>query len=60
MRFCLVTHINEACHTCEWVMSHTSMSHVTYVNEAWYTGREALFFFFSVTLLKNEIFVIDM
>jgi len=29
--------INESCHTCEWVMSHTSMSHVTHVNESCHT-----------------------
>jgi len=28
-----VTHVNESCHTCEWVMSHMWMSHVTRVNE---------------------------
>ena len=29
-----VTHMNESCHTCEWVMSHIWMSHVTHVNES--------------------------
>ena len=26
------THMNESCHTCEWVMSHIWMSHVTHMN----------------------------
>ena len=32
-----VTHLNEACHTCEWGMSHRWMRHVTHVNEACHT-----------------------
>ena len=28
------THMNESCHTCEWVMSHLWMSHRTHKNEA--------------------------
>ena len=31
-----VTHVNESCHTYQWVMSHTSMSHVTHINESCY------------------------
>jgi len=27
---------NEACHTCEWVMSHMWMSHVTHGNESYH------------------------
>jgi len=29
-----VTHVNESCHACEWVMSRMWMSHVTHVNES--------------------------
>jgi len=29
-----VTHMNESCHTYEWVMSHICMSHVTHMNES--------------------------
>jgi len=29
--------MNESCHTCEWVMSHVWMSHVTRVNESCHT-----------------------
>jgi len=29
-----VTHVDESCHTYEWVMSHMWMSHVTHVNES--------------------------
>jgi len=29
-----VTHMNESCHTYEWVMSHIWMSHVTHMNES--------------------------
>ena len=29
----LVTHMNESCHTHEWVISHIWMSHVTHMNE---------------------------
>jgi len=29
-----VTHMNESCHTYEWVMSHIRMSHVTHMNES--------------------------
>jgi len=32
-----VTHINESCHTYQWVMSHISMSHVTHINESCHT-----------------------
>jgi len=32
-----VTHINESCHTYQWVMSHISMSHVTRMNESCHT-----------------------
>ena len=32
-----VTHMNESCHTYEWVMPHLSMSHVIHMNESWYT-----------------------
>jgi len=32
-----VTHMNESCHTYEWVMSHTWMSHVTHMNESYHT-----------------------
>jgi len=32
-----VTHMNEACHTHEWGMSHTWMRHVTHMNEACHT-----------------------
>ena len=31
------THINESCHTYEWVMSHIWMSHVTHMNESCHT-----------------------
>jgi len=33
-----VTHMNESCHTYEWVMSHIWMSHVTHMNESCHTG----------------------
>ena len=29
-----VTHMNESCHTSEWVVSHIYMSHVTRINES--------------------------
>jgi len=32
-----VTHMNESCHTYEWVMSRIWMSHVTHMNESWHT-----------------------
>jgi len=32
-----VTHLNESCHTFEWVMSHIWMSHVTHLNESSHT-----------------------
>jgi len=32
-----VTHINESCHTHQWVISHTSMSHLTHINESCHT-----------------------
>jgi len=32
-----VTHMNESCHTYEWVMSHIWMSHVTHINEPCHT-----------------------
>ena len=32
-----VTHMNESCHTYEWVMSHIWMSHVTHMNESRHT-----------------------
>jgi len=31
------THMNESCHTYEWVMSHIWMSHVTHMNESCHT-----------------------
>jgi len=31
-KMCRVMYVNESCHTCEWVMSHMWMSHVTRVN----------------------------
>ena len=31
-----VTHVNESCHTCEWVVSHMWMSRVTHVNESYH------------------------
>ena len=33
--------MNEWCHTCEWVMSHLGMSHVTHVND-WYRTYECI------------------
>ena len=35
-----VTHMNESCHTYEWVMSHIWMSHVTHMNESCHTLRQ--------------------
>jgi len=32
-----VTHVNESCHTYEWVMSHIWISHVTHMNESFHT-----------------------
>jgi len=32
-----VTHMNESCHTYEWVISHVWMSHVTRMNESSHT-----------------------
>jgi len=32
-----VTHMNESCHTYEWVMSHIRMSHVTHMHESYHT-----------------------
>jgi len=32
-----VTHMNESCHTCQWVIPHIWMSHVTHVNESCHT-----------------------
>jgi len=32
-----VTHMNESCHTYEWVMSHVWTSHVTHMNESCHT-----------------------
>jgi len=32
-----VTHMNESCHTYEWVMSHIWMGHVTHTNESCHT-----------------------
>ena len=29
-----VTHMNESCHTYEWVMKHIKMSHVTHIDES--------------------------
>ena len=37
LRMSHVTHMNESCHTHEWVMSHTWMSHVRYTNESYHT-----------------------
>jgi len=34
---CQVAYMNEACLTCEWVMSHVWMSHVTRTNESCHT-----------------------
>ena len=31
--------MNESCHTCEWVMPHRRMSHVTHANESCHTGE---------------------
>jgi len=32
-------HMNESCHTYEWVMSHIWMSHVTHMNESCHTYK---------------------
>ena len=32
-----VTHMNESCHTYEWLMSHIWMSHVAHMNESGHT-----------------------
>ena len=46
-----VTHMNESCHTCEWVMSHTIwMSHVTHMNATWHTCAESFHTYESVIL----------
>jgi len=37
-----VTHVDEPCHTCEWVMSIMWMSHVTHVNESCHTCERAM------------------
>ena len=37
-----VTHVNEACHTYEWVMWHIWMSHVTHVNECCHTYESVM------------------
>jgi len=37
-----VTHDNESCHTCEWIMPRTTMSHVTHVNSRHAYGCVAL------------------
>ena len=37
IRMSHVTHMNESCHTYEWVMSHIQMSHVTHTNEPCHT-----------------------
>jgi len=34
----LVTHMNESCHTYEWVMSHIWMSHVAHMNASCHTN----------------------
>ena len=34
-----LTHVNESCHTNEWVMSHKWMSHVTQMNETCHTNE---------------------
>ena len=34
---CHVTHMNESCHTYEWVMSHIWVSHVTHMNVSCHT-----------------------
>jgi len=31
-----VTHVNESCHTCEWVMSRMWISHLTHAHESWH------------------------
>jgi len=59
-----MSHVNESCHTYQWIMSHMWMSHVTHINEWCHTCEWVMVHrarpFFSVTLLKNEIFVNDM
>ena len=35
-----VTHMNESCHTYEWVMSHIWMSHVTHMTESCLTHTQ--------------------
>jgi len=35
-----VTHMDESCHTCEWVMWHIWMSHFTHTNESYHTTNE--------------------
>ena len=37
-----VTHMNESCHTYEWVMSHIWMSHVTHMKESCHTYEWAM------------------
>jgi len=32
-----VTHMNESCHTYEWVMAQVQTRHVTHMNESWHT-----------------------
>jgi len=34
-----VTHVNESCHTYEWVMSHLWISHITHINESCHTYK---------------------
>jgi len=37
-----VTHMDESCHTCEWVMPHVRMSHVTNINGPRHTRESRL------------------
>ena len=50
-----VTHMNESCHTYEWVMSHTWMSHVTHMNETQHTSEWVmLHIWMRLSTLPNE------
>ena len=42
--------IHRSCHTCGWVMSHMSMSHVTY---EWVTSRMALHTYLEIVLYES-------
>ena len=37
IRMSHVSHVNESCHTYDWVMSHIWMGHVTHMNESCHT-----------------------